>query len=199
MRGWLPAALAVVAVAMSARDSSTSGSLERPFPPNGSIRMDLVAADYHIKGTAQPRVRIDWSVNEAEALPKVRARADVRDRELSLTTDGPHNKGMSFTIEVPAESDLYVRLSAGDMKIEDIRGNKDVELRAGDLRIDVGRAEDYRKVDASLWAGDIHADAFQVSKDGLFRSFDWSGPGRYRLHAHVLAGDLYLYQRPGIK
>ena len=30
-------------------------------------------------------------------------------------------------------------------------------------------------------------------------TIDWSGPGRYRLHAHVLAGDLYLYQRPGIK
>jgi len=163
------------------------------------VKMDLVAADYRISGSPQPRVRLDWRVRDADALPKVRARADVRDHELSITTDGPSNLGLSFTIQVPTQSDLYVRLSAGDLTIEDVRGNKDVELRAGDLRIDVGRAEDYKKVDASLWAGDIHASAFQISKDGLFRSFDWNGPGSYRLHAHLLAGDLYLYQRPGAK
>ena len=200
MRGWLLAAsLATVAVTVPARDTSTSGSLERPFPANGSVKMDLVAGDYHITGTSQPRVRLDWSVREAEALPQVRANADVRDRQVTITTDGPRNKGLKFTIQVPNQSDLYVRLTAGDMKIEDIRGNKDVELHAGDLRIDVGRADDYKRVDASLWAGDIRASAFQVSKDGLFRSFDWSGPGAYSLHAHLKAGDLYLYQSTGSK
>jgi hypothetical protein len=199
MRGWLPAALAMVALAASGQSTSTSGSLERAFSPNGSVKMDLVAGDYRITGSPQSRVRIDWSVREADALSKVRAHADVRDRELSITTDGPRNQGLTFTIQVPNQSDLYVRLTAGDLKIEDIRGNKDVELRAGDLRIDVGRAAEYKKVDASLWAGDIHASAFQISKGGLFRSFDWSGPGSYRLHAHLLAGDLYLYQAPGSK
>jgi hypothetical protein len=200
MRGWLLAAsLAMVAVTVSARDTSTSGSLERPFAANGSVKMDLVAGDYHITGTSQARVRLDWSVREAEALPQVRANADVHDRQATITTDGPRNKGLKFTIQVPNQSDLYVRLTAGDMKIEDIRGNKDVELHAGDLRIDVGRADDYKRVDASLWAGDIHASAFQISKDGLFRSFDWSGPGAYHLHAHLKAGDLYLYQRPASK
>jgi hypothetical protein len=61
---------------------------------------------------------------------------------------------------------------------------------AGDLRIDVGRADHYKKVDASLWSGDIKASAFQIFKGGLFRSFDWSGNGAYRLHAHLMAGDL---------
>jgi hypothetical protein len=90
-------------------------------------------------------------------------------------------------------------MSAGDLTIEDIRGNKDVELRAGDLRIDVGRANDYKNVDASLWAGDLKASPFRVTKGGLFRSFDWSGPGAYRLHARLLAGDLYLYEKTGAR
>jgi hypothetical protein len=142
MRAWLLAAIATLGVAVSAQEAGTSGSLERPFAANGRVKMDLVAGDYLITGAAQPRVRLDWSVRDREALARVKAQADVRDGEISITTDGPSNKGLKFAIQVPNQSDLYVRLTAGDLKIEDVRGNKDVELRAGDLRIDVGRADD---------------------------------------------------------
>ena len=33
---------------------------------------------------------------------------------------------------------------------------------------------------------------FGETKDGLFRSFEKTGTGHYRLHAHVGAGDLNL-------
>ena len=180
---------------LSAQDARTSGSLVRPFMANGRVRMDLVAGEYQITGSPENRVRLDWSARDAEALTRIRAKADVRGNELTLTTDGPSNSGLRFTIHVPHQSDLHVRLSAGDMRIEDVRGHKDVELQAGDLSIDVGRAADYGKVDASLWAGDIRADAFNIYKDGLFRSFDWSGNGPYRLHVHLKAGDLRLYSK----
>ena len=194
MRGWLISAVAILGATLSAQEAPSS-SLERQFSAGGRVKMDLVAGDYHITGSPDNRVRIDWSVRDTESLAKVRTRADVRDKELTITTDGPSNKGLKFTVQLPNQADLYVRLSAGDLTIEDIRGNKDVELRAGDLRIDVGRAEDYSKVDASVWAGDLKASAFQVTKEGLFRSFDWSGKGPYRLHAHLMAGDLYLYSK----
>jgi hypothetical protein len=176
-------------------DARTSDSLERAFAPNGRIRMDLSAGDYEISGRADHRIRVEWRVRESDQLWRVRARADVRDRDASIVTDGPSNKGLKVLIEVPDQSDLYVRLTAGDLRIEDVRGNKDVELHAGDVRIDVGRAEDYRSVDASLWAGDIKAAPFNIFKDGLFRSFDWSGKGPYRLHAHLKAGDIRLYAK----
>lgn len=195
MRSCLWAAIPLLAVVVSAQDARTSSSLERSFPANGSVKMDLVAGDYLITGTPKEGVRIAWSARDSEALASVQVRADVRDRELKITTDGPSNRGLRFTIQLPNQSDLYVRLSAGDLKLEDVRGNKDVELRAGDLRIDVGRADDYRRVDASLWAGDIKASAFGIFKSGLFRSFDWTGKGNYRLHAHLMAGDLYLYAK----
>jgi hypothetical protein len=195
MRGWLALAILIGAATVSAQNPATSSSLERPFPANGRVKMDLVAGDYTIAGTSGTKVRLDWTTRDAESLAKVRATVDVRDKELNITTDGPRNRDLKFRIQIPSQSDLYIRLSAGDLTIEEIRGNKDVELRAGDLRIDVGRAEDYNKVDASLWAGDIRASAFQIEKEGLFRSFDWSGKGPYRLHAHLMAGDLYLYSK----
>jgi hypothetical protein len=189
-------AVALLGTALvAAQDSRSSSSLERPFAPNGRVRMDLSAGDYHIAGSPDNRIHMEWSTRDAESLARVRTRADVRDKDASIMTDGPSNKNFRVTIHVPNQTDLYVRLTAGDLRVEDIRGNKDIELHAGDARIDVGRAEDYNSVDASLWAGDIKADAFNIYKDGLFRSFDWKGKGPYKLHAHLKAGDLRLYSK----
>ena len=174
----------------------TSDSLDRPFPHNGRIRMDLSAGEYQISGSKDRRIHIEWSVREADQLSKVHARADVHGSDARIATDGPsHNNGVRFVIHVPERSDLYVRMTAGDIRIEDVRGNKDVEIHAGDVRIDVGRPDDYNRVDASVWAGDLHAAPFNVIKGGLFRSFDWSGTGPYRLHAKLKAGDLRLYAK----
>lgn len=196
MRIELTAAAAIlVAALVSAQDPARSGSLERPFVSDGRVKMDLVSGDYTISGGPDARVRLDWTVRDPEALKSVHATADVRDRDVRIATDGPSNKGLKFIIQVPKQSDLYVRLGAGDLRIEGIRGNKDVELRAGDLNIDVGSADDYKAVDASLWAGDLKASAFNIVKEGLFRSFEWTGKGTYRLHAHLMAGDMRLYSK----
>lgn len=191
----LGTALVAAPLSQTTQDARTKDSLDRAFSQNGRVRMDLSAGEYRISGNPDNRIRMEWSVRDSDQLSKVRARADVRDGDASITTDGPTNKGLRVAIQVPQQADLYVRLTAGDLRIEGIRGNKDVELHAGDVRIDVGRAEDYRNVDASVWAGEIQAAPFQVFKDGLFRSFDWSGKGPYRLHARLKAGDLRLYSK----
>jgi hypothetical protein len=191
----LGTALVTAPLAGADQDGRAKESLERAFSQNGRIRMDLSAGDYRISGSPDNRIRLEWSVRDAAQLPQVKARADVRDRDATITTDAPSNKGLRVVIEVPKQADLYVRLTAGDLRIEGIQGNKDVELHAGDVRIDVGRADDYRIVDASVWAGDITAPPFQVNKGGLFRSFDWRGGGPYRLHAKLMAGDLHLFSK----
>jgi hypothetical protein len=85
------------------------------------------------------------------------------------------------------------RSPAGDLSVSGVVGDKDIEIHAGDLTISVGAAADYKHADASVWAGDLAAAAFGVTKDGLFRSFDQDNPGgKSRLHAHVGAGDLVL-------
>jgi len=111
--------------------------------------------------------------------------------ELQLT-GGSTKEGPSIVIAVPKSSNLVVRLPFGDLDIEGVSGDKDVEMHAGDLNIEVGNPADYAHVDASVGAGDINAGPFGENKDGLFRSFEKSGPGRYRLHAHIGAGDLNL-------
>lgn len=47
-------------------------------------------------------------------------------------------------------------------------------------------------VSTKVNSGQVDAAAFDVSKGGLFRSFSKEGPGRYRLHTHIGAGQLTL-------
>ena len=199
MRTLINAALLGIALVsapalQATQESRTSDSLERAFVANGRIRMDLSAGEYRISGTPDNRIRLDWKVRDSDQLWRVKTRVDVRGSDATVMTDGPSNH-FSVNIQVPTRSDLYVRLTAGELRLERVEGNKDVELHAGELDIDVNRAEDYHSVDASVWAGEIHADPFHITKEGLFRSFDWRGKGPYRLHAKLKAGEVRLFSK----
>jgi hypothetical protein len=119
--------------------------------------------------------------------------AEVHGRKATLRSSGPRNH-FAVTIRIPARSNLDVRLTAGDLHIEGIEGNKTIRSRAGDIDVDLVRSADYAHVTGSLWAGDLHAEPLGVSKGGLFRSFDWRGTGRYSLSVRLLAGDVRLYE-----
>ena len=182
----------IAAPALVAQQTSRpSSSLERDFAPNGKISMDLSAGEYRITGSPDNKIRLAWSVRGEDRLSDVDARADIRGTEARIVTDGPMNN-FKVTIQVPQRTDLYIRLTAGELRLDRVEGSKDIELHAGEMRIDVNRAEDYSSVDASIWAGEIHADPFNVRKEGLFRSFDWKGHGPYRLHARLKAGEVWL-------
>jgi hypothetical protein len=187
------AALVAVPSSQSRNEDRTSDSLERAFPSGGSARLNLAAGDYRIEGTNDGRIRVEWHVRDPSQLWRVKARVDVRGSRAVVETDGPNHGGVRAIIQVPARTDLDIRLSAGEILIEGVEGNKDIDLYAGEVNVDVGSPADYRRVDASLWAGEIEAPAFHASKGGLFRSVDWSGAGRYSLRVNLWAGEIRLY------
>lgn len=184
--------LAFAAVPASADESFPfSGALERAFRSGGRIRLDLSAGDYDIRRGSNHALRIVWHTRTAEQLEQVRVRADVDGGAANIVTDGPDNH-FRVVIELPRHTDLFLRMSAGDLSIEGVDGNKDVRLRAGDLRIDVGDGTSYAHVDAAVTAGDLSARPFGFSTGGLWRSFNHDGSGRFRLRARLWAGDLRL-------
>src|SRR5262245_13235539 len=175
-------AIGLVAVpASQSREPAAPTSLERPFPSGGRVRMNLSAGEYLILGTLSNHVRLDWSLRDSSQLWRVKARAVVNGNEATVETDGPSNNGFRVEIRVPVKTDLDVRLTAGKITLEGVNGNKYVDSYAGEVNVDVGRADDYRSVAASVWAGEIQAPAFRADKGGLFRSLDWNGRGPYEL------------------
>jgi hypothetical protein len=165
--------------------------VEARFLPQGHIRMSLCPGSVHLVGRDDSLLRVSYQTHSGRD-EDVHVRVQVSGEEAGIRVTGcPHNN-FQLTIEVPRSSNLYVRMFAGEMNVNGISGDKDVELHAGQLNIELGKPEDYAHVDASVLSGDLEASAFDVSKGGLFRSFDRSGPGKFRVHAHVGAGQIEL-------
>jgi hypothetical protein len=179
--------LALSGIASAADANQTT----EKFAPGGFVRLHLSPGGYTIRPGDSNMIHVTCDAT-AEQLKqinvKIRAGSASADVFISNT---PHNN-FHATIEVPARTDLRVRMFAGEVVIDSIEGDKDVEVDAGRIEIRIPHPEQYGRRDASVHAGSIEASAFHVSKGGLFRSFEQKGPGRYRLHAHVATGEIQL-------
>src|SRR5689334_16602654 len=171
------------------RAQSTGSPLEKDFVSGGKIEITLESGDYHVRASSDSRIHVRW--NEASARG-VRAKLTTNGKSAELRVENTPHNNFHATIEVPALTDVRIRLTAGNLEMAGIKGDKDIEANAGKLNISVGSSNDWGDVDASVTAGVIHAPAFQAAKGGLFRSLSWKGPGKYRLHAHLMAGDVNL-------
>jgi len=156
------------------------------------LSMTLRSGDVRIRGRDDNTLTVRADSRDLNRIKEVTLRLDRSDRAAALEVFGGPQNDVHVTIEEPRTSALEIRMSAGDLTVEGITGDKDVELYAGDLIIAVGDPKTYAHVDASVLAGDIEATPFGESHGGLFRSFEKTGPGTGRLHARVLAGDLIL-------
>lgn len=185
--------LLVLAATPLRSEEPSADSLETAFVSGGQITLHLSAGGHRISKSPDNNIRVRWIVENESRHDEVKARADVDGSKATIKVDGVGNN-FRTVIEVPAHSDLTVRLTAGELSIAQIVGNKDIRLRAGDLSVDVGDAKGYGHVEGSIWAGDIDAGPFNVQSGGLFRSIDWTGDGEHELRFHLYAGDVTLHR-----
>lgn len=178
------------AAALPAQDLSETGRspVEAKFVSAGEIRMALCSAGIDIVGMDAGQLRVSYDTSRGNV--KVRIRVDGDRADLSVT-DCPTNN-FRVTIQVPKSSALYVRMFAGELNVDGVTGDKDVVLHFGQLTMELVKPELYARVEASVNSGDLEASPFNISKGGLFRSFAQTGPGTYRVRAHVGAGQLVL-------
>jgi hypothetical protein len=167
---------------------STGSPAEKDFVSGGKIEITLESGDYNIRASSDNRIHVRW--NEASG-KGVKVKVTTNGKSADVRVENTPNS-FHATIEAPALADLRIRLTAGDMSIAGIKGDKDIESNAGDLNLSVGNSSDWGEVDASVTAGDLNAPAFKAATGGLFRSIKWKGPGKYRLHVHIMAGDVNL-------
>lgn len=196
MFGLLAPALAFLAIPVFTQSKIEVTDIEShpfsvDFPSGAHLHLHLRSGDFHIVGRDDNKisVHLDRNVYKAKDL---RVRFDRADSSWDLTVSGGPRNDLEVTIEIPRNTNLFVRMPAGNLELQGITGDKDAELHAGELVIDVGKAADYSRVDASVTSGGLEAAPFGESHGGLFRSFHKEGTGKYHLHAHVGAGDLTL-------
>ena len=190
------ASLAILAAGLPDSDLKVKDLQNHPFavdfPSGSNLRLHLRSGEFRIVGRDDNKIAVHFNGRNADNARDLTVRFRRSDDDADLRIFGGPKNNLEITIEVPSSSKLFVRMPAGDLSVEGVSGDKDVELHAGDLTIAVGNAADYSHVDASVVTGDLEAAPFGESHGGLFRSFEKHGTGKYKLHAHVGAGDLTL-------
>jgi hypothetical protein len=191
------AAIGAAAVAVAGQSKvDVTDVVDHPFSadfsPGGRLKMYLRSGDFHIDGTDQNKIAVRVDGRNAWRASDLRVRLDRASDAAELTVSGGPKNDLSVSIEVPRKTGLFVRMPAGNLELHRVIGDKDAELHAGELIIDVGDPSEYSRVEASVYSGGLEASPFGETHGGLFRSFHKEGNGRYFLHAHVGAGDLTL-------
>ena len=185
--------LSLAAFAQQARTKITehqsTTKSEQSFASGGKVEMHLGGGDYEIVGTDANTIRVTAAGRNAD---QVKVSLGIENASARISVQPNHSDNLHIRIELPKRTDLIVRLTAGDLRLKGIVGNKDIECHAGDLNVDVGDPASYGQIDLSVHTGDLNAPAFGVAKDGLFRSYKKNQTGQDRLHVHLGAGDMNL-------
>jgi hypothetical protein len=172
----------------SRRDEPLSVKVEKPFVAGGSIEMQLGGGDYVVRAAPNEHIRVSFGGNAGNAVAELATNSSHAN--LSIR-DTPHNN-FQATVEVPEAADLAVHLAGGNLVIAAIKGNKEIDSKAGNVEISISNPNDYGSVNASVRVGNLNGGPFGDSGSGLSPQLRWSGPGRYTLRANLGAGNLEL-------
>jgi hypothetical protein len=162
------------------------------FPSGGLLHIHVRSGAVRIVGGEEDKITIQYAGKNWERAREVKVSFKKSGQNGDLTIKGGPRNEFEVRIQVPHQTHLQVRMPFGDLEVTRVVGNKDVEVHAGDVTLELGEAKQYAHVDASVTTGDLTAEPFNVNKGGLFRSFKTQGAGLYNVHAHVGAGDLTL-------
>jgi hypothetical protein len=170
-------------------------TLEAPLRSRAVLIIDSRPAGLEIVGTDQEAIHLSCTAHDVENAEDIRIRLSGNQDEGKLTITGGSlkNGNLQIRIEVPRKTSLRVQMRAGEVKVEEIAGDKDIELYAGQITISSARPWEYRSVNLSVDIGAVKAPNYGADKGGFFRSFrKKTADGEYGLHAHVMTGEIDL-------
>src|SRR5260221_1778256 len=100
--------------------AQTATTLDKDFVCGGDIRMQLSAGAYKISASKDGKIHLHWSTRDAWALKKVKVSAEVKGTDATITTDSPDNENFNVEMEIPAQSNVAMRFTAGGFLMEGI-------------------------------------------------------------------------------
>lgn len=181
--------------------------LEKPFTSGGTVVLTMNVGDVKVlpaPGSGAVRLQINTDQQlDRQTLASWVTRFDVAANRATLDVHIPkrgyncNHCGTNVILYVPQQSDLKLDLGVGDVTITGIRGDKDLHVGIGDLRVGFTGPGEYAHVETHTRIGDIHDPLHHGEESGfLGKTEDFDLQGRYHLKATVGIGDLDL-QREG--
>ena len=168
----------------------------REFVSGGYLHLRLSVGDLHIRSGDSAKIRLEYTVKSSRESHVKQARVDFNIRGNDATVEfhaptGSGNTQFDVELEVPANTHLDIHQKVGDLTVDSVEGDKDLNLGVGDIRVSTGRS-DYRLVNASTGIGDVDSDGYGETRGWLGKTLKYHGDGKFELHAHVGVGDIKL-------
>ncbi len=176
-------------------ETACDQALDARLRSRAVLAIDSLPAGLEIVGTDQEAIHLTCTAGDVEDARDIRIRfsGNQDDGKLTITGGSLKHDNLQVRIEVPRKTSLRVQMRAGQVKVEDIAGNKDIDLYAGQITISSARPWDYRSVHLSVDIGQVSAPVYGEEKGGFFRTLTkQNADGEYWLHAHVLTGQIEL-------
>jgi hypothetical protein len=182
-------------VAFSQSDVPCGQTLDAPIRASSILTVDSLSSGIEIVGTDKEAIHVSCTADPMDNARRIHLRFSGNPTHSKLTIDGSHpkNSNLHIRVEVPRKMNLKIRMSAGQVNVDEIAGDKDIELYAGQITISSAHKWDYKNVDVSVGIGQVNAQVFDADKGGFFRTFHReNADGEYRLHAHITTGQIDL-------
>jgi hypothetical protein len=172
-----------------------SHSEVRDFVAGGMVHLRMSVGDLHIKRSSSGKISLHYIVksHRESNLKQARVEIEVRGRDANIEFHAPTSGNTQFDVEleVPQSANLDVHQKVGDLTVENVEGDKELDLGVGDIRV-ASEHSAYRLVHASAGIGDVNGDGYGETSGWLGKTLKYHGEGKYELRAHVGVGDINL-------
>ena len=172
-----------------------SQTLDAPLRRGAELTIASVATEIEVVGTDQEMIHVSCRADDPNIASDIRIQLSGSADHANLTITGDHltHNNLHLRVEVPRKMELALQMAAGAVKVDDLVGNKDIELTAGQISISDAHDWNYKDVSASVSIGAVNAQVYGANRGGFFRVFHKTDAnGEYRLHAHVMTGQIEL-------
>jgi hypothetical protein len=170
----------------------------REFVAGGFVHVRLSVGDMHIRRGDSNKISVRYTIKSRHErnVKEAHVDFDVHGRDATIEFRAPSGANTQFDVEleVPQKTNLDVHDKVGDVRVEDVEGDKDLTLGIGDIRVANGR-EGYRLVNASAGIGDVNGEGYGETSGWLGKTLKYRGDGKYELRAHVGIGDIKLQRK----
>jgi hypothetical protein len=123
---------------------------------------------------------------------KVQLRSRTHNSSIQVEIRAPMSLSVDTELELPSPISLEVHMTGGDLTVEGVDGDKNLQLFAGDLKVDVGTLESLGQAEVSSGIGDADVPSAGTMHGWLGHTWKYHGSGPYRLYAHTIFGDVRL-------
>lgn len=162
--------------------------------PGATLQVVLRTGYLRIKrGTDPNHIRMSYTAEcrNEDASGRVHPRFQESDSVTAIILAAPYRTKLDVTLEVPSPLTLEVKMFAGDITIDGVEGNKEIDLSIGELYLTGERKRACSDVSASVSIGEIYGFPGRL-RGFIGRHGQFHEDGQYELRAHMRIGEIHF-------